>query len=118
MGGLGGAREGAGRPKGSKGKLNEEAAKRLAEMNCDPLEGMAKIAEECMAEGDRALAGAMYKELAKYVAPQLKSVEYKIEGEVKHDHAFDIRFIAPPAVNSFDTIDGAMVDATLLNEVL
>ena len=84
-----------GRPVGSKSKLSQRAAERLDAMNCDPLEGMARIAEECIRDGDRALAGAMYKELAKYVAPQLKSVEYKVEGDVKHDHAFSIQFIAP-----------------------
>ena len=95
MASKGGVQVGAGRPKGVKNKINMEASKRLAAMNCDPLEGMARIAEECIRDGDRALAGAMYKELAKYVAPQLKSVEYKVEGDVKHDHAFSIQFIAP-----------------------
>ena len=44
-------------------------------MDCDPIEGMAKIATTAMAEGNLALAGQMYKELAQYVAPKRKSVE-------------------------------------------
>jgi len=84
----GGARAGAGRKKGTKNKYNQLIADRLEELNCDPIEGMAIIAEEAMAAAkslgefkDRkdayTIAGNMYKELAGYVRPKLKSIEHK-----------------------------------------
>jgi len=42
----GGKREGAGRPKGSKGKTYQKIVKRLEELNCDPLMGMAEMLED------------------------------------------------------------------------
>ena len=91
----GGAREGAGRPQGSRSILSIAARERLDDMNCDPLRTMAEIMSEARANDDNHLALAAAKELAKYVAPVLKSIEHKIEGDVKHDHAFSIQFIAP-----------------------
>jgi hypothetical protein len=87
---LGGARAGAGRKKGTKNKYNQAVADRLQELNCDPLEGMAIIANECMEEASRAdnfrdkkdaftIAGNMYKELIAYERPKLKSIEHKGE---------------------------------------
>jgi len=51
----GGKREGAGRKKGSESKATIEVRERLAELNCDPIEGMAKLATgdaPCMACDD------------------------------------------------------------------
>ena len=98
----------AGAPIGNKnrtGKLNKlsmQIDKKLAELNCDPLEGMARIAqlsetafrdalrelnngEDVKIAGlykDLALAGKMYTELAQYVAPKRKAIEHSgnIEG--------------------------------------
>ncbi len=62
-----------GRQKGTPNKRTLEVRERLAELNCDPLAGMAAIA---MDEGNPPeLRGRMYAELAQYVAPRLKAVE-------------------------------------------
>lgn len=63
------------RPVGSVNKRSAEVRKRLEDLDCDPIEGMATIAKEAKTERDFQLAGQMYKELAKYWAPQLKAVE-------------------------------------------
>ena len=71
----GGKREGAGRKKGQGNKKTEEIEALLKSLNCDPIEGMAKIAGAAMKEKDYVLAGNMYKELAQYVAPKKRAVE-------------------------------------------
>jgi hypothetical protein len=65
-----------GRPKGTPNKKSVEVAEKLAALGCDPLEGMARIAKIAEAEQDYALAGAMHKELAQYVAPKRRAVEH------------------------------------------
>lgn len=77
----GGKREGAGRRKGTVGKKTLEVQQKLAELNCDPIEGMAIIASRAMDEGDLPLAGNMYKELAQYVAPKRKAIEHSTDPE-------------------------------------
>lgn len=75
----GGKREGAGRRKGTAGKKTLEIQEKLDALGCDPLEGMAIIAQRAMNEGDMSLAGSMYKELAQYVAPKRKAVEHSTD---------------------------------------
>lgn len=75
---LGGKREGAGRPAGSKNKRTEEIEEKLAALNCDPIEGMATIAADPTASQE--LKFQAFKELAQYVAPKRKAVEMEIEG--------------------------------------
>lgn len=65
----------AGRPKGSKNKSRQAVIDKLEELDCDPLAGMANIAKLAMESADYQLAGNMYKELAQYQAPKLKSIE-------------------------------------------
>lgn len=78
----GGKREGAGRKKGTVGRKTLAVEQKLAELKCDPIEGMAIIAKQAMGEGDLHLAGSMYKELAQYVAPKRKAVEVSgLDGE-------------------------------------
>ncbi len=83
MAGRGGRRPGAGRPKGAPTKYSERIAEMLSEMDCDPIEGMARLAKEAEANGEKGLAGQMYKELAQYVAPKLKTVEMTIDATIK-----------------------------------
>ena len=64
-----------GRVKGTPNKSSQTIMDKLAELNCDPIEGMATIARKAMDEGEFILAGTMYRELAQYVAPKRKSVE-------------------------------------------
>lgn len=75
----GGAMPGAGRPKGSTGKRTQAVLDKLKEFNCDPIEGLIRVAQEAHQQGDLSLAGSTYKELAKYVAPQLKAIELSNE---------------------------------------
>lgn len=75
----GGKREGAGRKKGQPNKRSVAIQDKLKKLGCDPIEGMARIAEQAMGEGDMQLAGSMYKELAQYIAPKRKAVELSNE---------------------------------------
>jgi len=70
-------RKTGGRKPGTPNKRTAEVVARLESLDCDPIEGMVRIAEEEMAkeDGDRALAGSMYRELAQYVFPKRRAVE-------------------------------------------
>lgn len=61
-----------GRQKGTPNKRTQDVAQLLAQMGCDPIEGMARIAmnEKLSPE----LRGRMYAELARYVYPKLKAI--------------------------------------------
>ena len=65
-----------GRKKGTPNKKSQDVQAKLDALGCDPIEGMAKIAQQAMSEGDLPLAGNMFKELAQYVTPKLKSIEH------------------------------------------
>ena len=82
MSSKGGARPGAGRPKGLPNKRTKEIAERLAELDCDPIEAMAMIANDTTL--DHSLRLQAFKELAQYVAPKRKSVDIDatIDGNV------------------------------------
>ena len=64
-----------GRAKGKKNKVSELVRERLKELKCDPIEQLVIIARQAQENDDLHLAGAMYKELAAYVAPKLKAIE-------------------------------------------
>jgi hypothetical protein len=69
---------GQGRPKGALNKRTQAVADLLAEMDCDPIVGMAMIALD--ANNPIELRARMYAELAQYVAPKRRAVEHS--GEV------------------------------------
>jgi hypothetical protein len=69
---------GQGRPKGALNKRTRAVADLLAEMDCDPIAGMARIATD--ESNPIELRARMFAELAQYVAPKRKAVEYS--GEV------------------------------------
>lgn len=71
---------GAGRQQGSLNKRSQEVQDKLKALGCDPIEGMAKIAIDL--GNDVEIRAAMYKELAKYVAPQLKAIEVTTDGTI------------------------------------
>ena len=85
-----------GRQKGTPNRRTLEVQQRLAELDCDPIQGMALIA---MDEGNPPeLRARMFAELAQYVAPRLKSVELSgADG-------------APIAVQQHERIDVAVLD--------
>ena len=62
-----------GRQKGTPNKRTLEAWQILAELDCDPIEGMAKIAMDEKASPE--LRGRMLAELAGYAYPKRKAVE-------------------------------------------
>ena len=62
-----------GRQKGTPNKQTVEVQQRLTELDCDPIEGMARIAMD--ASNPPELRGRMFAELASYVAPKRKAVE-------------------------------------------
>ena len=64
-----------GRAKGTPNKKTIVVQETLDRLNCDPIEGMVLIAKAAKRDKDYALAGAMYKELAQYVAPKRKALE-------------------------------------------
>ena len=63
-----------GRKAGTPNKISELVKNRLDELNCDPIEQLVIIAREAQAQDDLQLAGSMYKELASYIAPKVKSI--------------------------------------------
>ena len=69
----GGRRPGSGRPKGSKNKRSIEITSRLAELNCNPIEGLALVAKQAMQNQEYSLAAMIYKELAQYMAPKMSA---------------------------------------------
>ena len=69
-----------GRTKGTPNKATQEVQARLEELECDPIEGMVRIARSAEKRGDGALAGQMYKELAQYIAPKRRATE--LSGEI------------------------------------
>ncbi len=67
-----------GREAGTPNKRTQEVTERLAELDCDPIAGMARIAKQAEEAGELPLAGQMYKELAPYIAPKRRAVEQTI----------------------------------------
>jgi uncharacterized pyridoxal phosphate-containing UPF0001 family protein len=65
----------SGRKKGVPNKATQEVVDKLKELNCDPIEGLARIAQMAMDEADLKTAKDAYKELAQYVAPKRKAIE-------------------------------------------
>ncbi len=72
--GHGGARPGAGRPKGSRNRRTEGVQQRLDSLGCDPVEGLGRIAQQAEEQGDLGLAMHCYKALMPYVAPKRQAI--------------------------------------------
>jgi hypothetical protein len=71
----GGARKGAGRPKGGKTKRTREIAQKLALTGLTPLEVMLKAMRLNWEAGNRDKAAAIAKDAAPYMHPPLTSVD-------------------------------------------
>lgn len=65
-----------GRKRGTPNKLTKAVIDRLAELKCDPIEGMARIAQDESAPVD--VRARMFAELAQYVAPKRNAVEHDL----------------------------------------
>ena len=85
---MAGTKGNSGRKKGVPNKRTQTIIEQLEGLDCNPIEGMARIAKRAMDEGEFMLAGSMYKELAQYVAPKRKSIE--MSGEMGVDVYADI----------------------------
>ena len=64
-----------GRKQGTKNKVSASVRDRLNVLKCDPIEQLVIIARQAQANDDLHLAVTVYKDLAAYVAPKLKSIE-------------------------------------------
>jgi hypothetical protein len=74
----GGRRPGAGRPPGSRGQKSADLAARLDELNCDPAEGLARIAARAEAAGDLDLACRAYATLMPFRWAKLKETSLDV----------------------------------------
>jgi hypothetical protein len=74
----GGPRVGSGRPPGSRGKKSADLAGRLDALNCDPAEGLARIAARAEATGDLDLACRAYATLMPFRWAKLKETSLDV----------------------------------------
>lgn len=71
-----------GRPPGRRNNDKRELLLRIMDTGCPhPLEGLAILARDAFAEGDKDMAFQCFKELAGYVTPKLKAIDHKVEVE-------------------------------------
>jgi hypothetical protein len=70
-------RKTGGRVKGTPNKGTVAVAERLEAMGCDPIEGMARIAMDITTPIE--VRAKLYSELAQYIAPKRKAIEYSGE---------------------------------------
>lgn len=101
----GGRRPGAGRPKGSLGRRTIDAAERLAALRCDPLEGMARIAEDASCPLE--IRARMYAELAGYVYAKRRAVEVAGTIEQVGVRLDDARAIAARLIQARQVVDAS-----------
>ncbi len=66
-----------GRKKGTPNRKTQAVIDKLADLDCDPIEGMAKIAAD--EKNSPELRGRMFSELAQYIAPKRKAIEHSGE---------------------------------------
>jgi hypothetical protein len=66
-------RKTGGRTAGTPNRRTAEVAARLEELDCDPIEGMARLAMDQANPPE--LRGRMYAELAQYIAPKRKALD-------------------------------------------
>lgn len=69
-------------------RKRDDVAAKLAQLDCDPIAGMVRIAKQAESANQNALAGKMYSELAQYTAPKLKSME--ISGNLEVTPAMEL----------------------------
>ncbi len=67
-----------GRKKGSLNKLTQTVQETLDRLHCNPIEGMAAIAEN--GRNPPELRGRMYAELSQYVFPKRRAIEHSGPG--------------------------------------
>lgn len=68
-----------GRAKGTPNKRTQSVIDKLAKLDFDPLESLARLAIDAKKEGDKQMEFHASKELAQYVAPKRKAMEMTAE---------------------------------------
>ena len=96
LGGTGGKREGAGRPKGSKNRATREALEMAKAAGITPLEYMLNVMRDSRAKIPR--RDAMAIAAAPYIHPRLQTTKLEgssPDGSIKHDHTIKVVFVRP-----------------------
>ena len=83
----GGRREGAGRPRGSRGRRTREAVAKAEALGPTPLEVLLELMHVARAEGERAEAVECAKAAAPYVHPKLAPTSPPTPVEFKADYS-------------------------------
>jgi hypothetical protein len=93
---------GNGRPKGSKNKINRSVADQLQDLDCNPFEGLARIAKKAEEQDPPALhvAKSCYSTLAEYIAPKQRS-----STEIENFEQLIISWQSPPEKKSIIHVD-------------
>jgi hypothetical protein len=93
---------GSGRKKGTPNRSSLEVAERLRELDCDPIEGMARIAMD--EKHTPELRARMYSELATYLFPKRRAVELAADPVTPQQSKLVVEFVrAKPQVAPSDT---------------
>jgi hypothetical protein len=71
-----------GRQTGTPNKRTQELTERLGDLGCDPVEGLARIANDESASLE--LRARCYSDLMQYVYPRRKAIEGSLRGELDH----------------------------------
>jgi len=71
-----------GRKKGTPNKITVEVIELLEQLNCNPVEGLARLALESNCEEMKFKA---YKELAQYVAPKRRAIDLRASDSMTHE---------------------------------
>lgn len=100
---MAGAPKGNQNRKGKIAKIHYDINARLAELDCDPFEGMVRVARRAEKNGELTIAGTMYKELAKYVLPQKKAIEHTGEVDINTTITAIKRVIVHESVKAIET---------------
>jgi hypothetical protein len=109
--GHGGARQGAGRPPGSRNKRSVALADELVSEGRCPVRALARLAERAEAEGDLASAIAAQRIVAQYVHPRPKPVEHDPDGAVELARALKAATTPENATETFvDMVERALRD--------
>ncbi len=83
---------GSGRRKGTLNRITGEVAARLAELSCDPIEGMAAIAADTRNSVE--VRARMYAELAQYIHPKRRAVESRlVDSQGKDRYPLDLESV-------------------------
>ena len=109
----GGARQGAGRPKGLRNKRTVEMQAAIAAAGETPLDYMLRVMRDPQAEQQR--RDAMAKAVAPYVHPQLASIKHDGNLTVKRADALSDDELAGIAATSGNGVAAPQVDPTKLN---